>query len=85
MKCDISLKNVEFDYSYYSRQIRLHCPFCTYGKESKSKTYKTLKSLLFHVKHDHKDEGKHFPFSIEEVHSLMHAIALAKKWKLLDN
>ena len=85
MKCDISLKNVEFDYSIYSVRTRLHCPFCAYGKQSKSKTYKTLKSLLFHVKHDHKDEDKLFPFSVEDIHSLMHAIALAKNWKVLDN
>lgn len=86
MKCDISLKNVQFDYtSRYSEQGRYHCPFCSYCKQSKSKTYKTLKSLLYHVKHDHKDEGNLFPFSVEDVHALMHAIALARHWKVLEN
>lgn len=85
MKCDILLKNVEFDYSCYSKQTRLHCPFCTYDKKTKSKTYKTLKSLLFHVKHEHKEEGKRFPFSVEEIHAVMHAIALARHWRMLEN
>lgn len=85
MKCDILLKNVEFDYAIrYSELGRHHCPFCARCKP-KSKTYKTLKSLLFHVKHEHKDEGKQSPFSIEDVHAVMHAIALARHWKVLEN
>lgn len=86
MKGSILIKKVEFDYaSRYSELGRHHCPYCSYGKKSKSKTYKTLKSLLFHVKHDHKDEDRIFPFSVEDIHSLMHAIAFARQLKVLEN
>lgn len=84
MKCEGLLKKVEFSYDVcYSEKDRYGCPFCSYGKKSKSKTYHTLKSLLYHVKHEHKDEQ--FPFSIEEIHELMHYIALARHLKVLKN
>lgn len=84
MLCEISIKKVEFPYDLcYSELGRYGCPYCSYRKKSKSKTYRTLKSLLYHVKHDHKDEQ--YPFSVEEVHKLMHAIALARHLKVLKN
>lgn len=82
MKCDILLKNVEFDYSYYSKRIQLQCPFCAYCKQ-RSKTYKTLKSLLFHLAHDHKNDSPYFPFDATYVHQVMNVIALAKQWRIL--
>lgn len=83
--CEISFKNVQFDYSVYSAETRVGCPFCRYGKNSKSKTYRTLKSLLFHIKHDHKSDEKLFPFSLNDIHSILHVIAFAKHLRMIEN
>lgn len=84
MKYDVSLKNVEFDYSVYSAPTRIGCPYCRYRKKAKSKTYLTLKSLLYHVKHDHKSDENLFPFSLNDIHSVMHVIAFAKHLRMIE-
>ena len=80
---DIQLKKVEIDYSYYSKPIRVSCPWCKIDTTHKSRIYKSLKSLLFHISQNHKYEGDYFPFQIDDIKSLMQMLALAKEWRLL--
>ena len=74
--------NVECDYSHYSDQIRLKCPCCE-SRTTRTRTYKSLKQLIFHLSDQHKNEGNYFPFSLDDIHALMNSIALAKEWRLL--
>ena len=82
MKCELSYKNVEFDYSRYFDEIRVKCPLCKFNS-SRTKTYKSLKQLTFHLSDQHKNEGDYFPFTVDDIKNLMQMIALAKEWKLL--
>ena len=83
MLCEINYKKVEFDYSSYSYKLRLKCPFCAYITSHKTRKYDSLKSLLFHLSEQHKNEGNYFPFSIDDVKSVMQFIALALEWKVI--
>ena len=80
---NIQLKKVEIDYSYYSKSVRLGCPWCRNDATHKSRVYKTLKSLLFHISDQHKNQGTYYPFTVDEIKDLMQLIALAKQWELL--
>ena len=82
MKCEIILKNVEFQYSHYFDEIRVKCPCCE-SRSKRTRTYKSLKQLVFHLSDQHKNEGNFFPFSLDDIHALMNSIALAKQWGLL--
>ncbi len=81
MKCDIILKNVEFDYSHYFDETRIKCPRCE-SRSTRTRTYKSLKQLVFHLSDQHKNEGN-FPYTLDDIHALMNSIALAKQWRLL--
>ncbi len=86
MKCELSYKKVKkikkFDYSNYFVEIRNQCPFCVFNNP-RTKTFRTLKQLTFHLSDQHKNEGNYFPFSLDDIHALMNSIALAKEWRLL--
>jgi len=82
MLCDIQLEKVEFDYSRYFDSIRIKCPFCEF-RSTRTRTYKSLKQLTFHLSDRHKNEVDCYPFKLEDIQSLMKMIALAKEWRLL--
>ena len=82
MKRDIILKNVEFPYKLYFDEARIKCPCCE-SRSTRTRTYKSLKQLVFHLSDQHKNEGDFYPFKLEDIHALMDSIALAKQWKLL--
>ena len=84
MLCELNHKKIEFDYSYYSTNLRLKCPFCTYNSTKKSSTYTSLRQLVFHLSNQHSDEGNYYPFSISDIKSLMQITALSLEWKLLE-
>ena len=77
MQCRLSDKKVELDYSYYSEEIRVKCPVCTYNSTKKSPTYTTLRQLVFHLSNQHSDEGNYYSFTISDIKSLMQMIALS--------
>ena len=83
MFCELSYKKVEFSYSRYFEEIKIKCPFCEFDS-SRTRTYKSLKQLIFHLSDQHKNEGNFFPFTVNDVKFLMQTIALAKEWKLLS-
>jgi len=82
MKCELSYKKVEFNYARYFDAVKVKCPFCE-SKTSRTKTFKSLKQLTFHLSEQHKMEGDYYPFNLDDVHFLMQMIALAKEWRLL--
>ena len=83
MSCEINYKKVKINYKKYSEPIKLGCPFHSYHSSSKTRKYDTLKSLLFHLSEQHKNEGDYYPFSIDDVKSVMQFIALSLEWGLL--
>ena len=82
MKCELSYKKVEFNYSHFFEETKVKCPICE-SDSSRTKTYKSLKQLTFHLSDQHKNEGDYYPFTVDDIKSLMQMIALAKEWKLL--
>ncbi len=82
MKCDLSYKKVEVDYVNYSATIRVKCPFCE-SQSTRTRTYKSLKQLTFHLADQHQNEGNYYPFELNDIRTLMQTIAIAKKWRLL--
>ena len=82
MKGKLSYKNVDFDYSRYFEEIKVKCPLCGFNS-SRTRTYKSLKQLIFHLSDQHKTEGNYYPFTVDDIKTLMQMIALAKEWKLL--
>ena len=83
MEYEIRPLKVELDYSQQSALIRLGCPWCKIDTTHKSRVYKSLKSLLFHISQNHKDEGDYYPFKLDDIKALMQMIVLAKQWRLL--
>jgi len=84
MLCELNYKKVAIDYSFYSVKIRLKCPFCSHSTSNKTKKYDSLKSLVYHLSNEHKNEGSYYPFSLDDIKSVLPMIALAKQWRLLD-
>lgn len=82
MKCELSYKKVEFNYSRYFEETRVKCPLCEFNS-SRTKTYKSLKQLTFHLSNQHKNEGNYYPFTVDDIKELMQMIAVAKEWRLL--
>ena len=82
MKCELSYKKVEFNYSRYFEETKVKCPICEFNS-SRTRTYKSLKQLIFHLSDQHKTEGNYYPFTVDDIKILMQMIALAKEWKLL--
>ena len=82
MQCELSYKKVEFDYSRYFEEIKVKCPFCEFNS-SRTRTFRSLKQLTFHLSDQHKNEGNYYPFTINDIKDLMQMIALAKEWGLL--
>jgi len=82
MKCNISYKNVEFDYSRYFDDVKIRCPFCQF-KSKRTKTFRSLKELTFHLANQHSKEGDYYPFDMEQIQSLIRMIGLAKEWRIL--
>ena len=70
-------------YSQDSILIRLGCPWCKMDTTHKSKIYKSIKSLLFHISQEHKTENSFYPFTVQDIKELMQLIRLAKHWNLL--
>lgn len=67
----------------YSASIRLGCPWCKIDTSHKSRVYKSLKSLLYHISQNHKCVGDYYPFKLDDIKLLMQNLALAKEWRLL--
>ena len=82
MKSELSYKKVEFNYSRFFEETKVKCPICE-SDSSRTKTYKSLKQLTFHLSDQHKNEGDYYPFTVDDIKVLMQMIALAKEWKLL--
>ena len=77
-----SLKVVKA-YSQRTIPIRLGCPCCTINTTHKSKTYKSIKSLLFHISQEHKNENNYYSFTVEDIKELMNQIVIARDLGLL--
>jgi len=75
--------NVVRRYSQRTIPIRLGCPCCTINTTHKSKTYKSIKSLLFHISQEHKNENNYYPFTIQDIKELMNQIVIARDLRLL--
>ena len=84
MICDIQLKKVEIDYSYYSKPIRLGCPFCKFDASHKTRTFHSMKSLLYHLSNEHKQNENFYPFTIADVKTLMQILAKSVEVGLLS-
>jgi len=88
MKCEfrslkVEIPNFKVPFFQYSTTIRLGCPWCKIETAHKSRVYKSLKSLLFHISNEHKDPGNYYSFTVNDVKSLMQMIALSLEWGLL--
>lgn len=70
-------------YSQRFIPVRLWCPWCTIDTTHKSKIYKSIKSLLFHISQEHTNENSRYPFTTQDIKELMQMIVLAKEWRLL--
>ena len=82
MKSKLLQKNVEFDYSRYFDETRVKCPICEFNCP-RTRIYKSLKQLTFHLSDQHKNESNCYPFTVDDLKALMQMIALAKEWRLL--
>ena len=82
MKLKLIHKKVEYDYSRHFEETKVKCPICEFNS-SRTKTYRTLKQLTFHLSDQHKNEGDYYPFTVDDIKVLMQMLALAKEWKLL--
>jgi len=74
----LTYKKIELDYSQYSKPFSVRCPICKHYA-SRTRKYRTLKSLLHHLATDHKTDGMH-PFSVEDAREIVKAIAIALQW-----
>ena len=83
MLAEIYLKKVEVDYSQYSKRIKLACPKCKHDTSYKTRTYSSLKSLLYHLSIEHKHDDNYYSFTTNDIKTLMHAVATALQWGLL--
>jgi hypothetical protein len=84
MICDIQLKQVEIDYSYYSKLKRLGCPFCKFDSSYKTRTFHSMKSLLYHLSVEHKQNENLYPFTVIDIKTLMQALAKSMEIGLLS-
>lgn len=82
MECKLGHKKVAYCYSHHFDETKVKCPVCEFNS-SRTKTYKSLKQLTFHLSEQHKNEGNYYPFTVDDIKTLMQMIALAKEWKLL--
>lgn len=83
MQYEIRSLNVEVPQFQYSKTIRLGCPWCKIDTTHKSRVYKSLKSLLFHISQQHREPGDYYPFSTNQIKTLMQGIAISLDWGLL--
>ena len=77
-----SLKVVKA-YSQRTIPIKLGCPWCKIDTTYKSKTYKSIKSLLFHISQEHNNQNSYYPFSVQDIRELMNQIVIARDLRLL--
>ncbi|MBM3910789.1 MAG: hypothetical protein FJ356_03980 [Thaumarchaeota archaeon] len=83
MLYELNYKKVEIDYSFYSKPIKLGCPFCKFNSSHKTRSYRSLKSLIYHLSNEHKQEGEYYPFILNDIKTLMQNIATSLQWGLL--
>jgi hypothetical protein len=76
-----SLLKVESPFAYYSVPVKGHCPFCKFYY-SRTKTYRTLKSLNHHIVTYHKTES-FYPITLDETKEILKNIAKALQWGIL--
>lgn len=81
MECKLGHKKVAYCYSHHFDEIRVKCPFCEFNS-SRTRIYKSLKQLSYHLSDQHQNEGDFYPFKLEDVKFLMQMIALSKEWRL---
>lgn len=76
---------VEIDFRrQYSKQIKnLGCPKCKHDTPYKTRTYRSLKSLLYHLSVEHKHDDSYYPFTTNDIKTLMQSIAVSLEWGLL--
>ena len=79
---DKLIKEAKAYYEIFSKPIKLRCPYCTYDTSHKTKTFRSLKSLSWHVMHEHQNEIG-YPFSLEQVQELIKVIGIAIHWEIL--
>jgi hypothetical protein len=75
------IKEAEVYYEIFSKPIKTQCPFCKKEK-SRSQTYRSLKSISWHIAHYHKNEVG-YPFSFDQIQYLLKDIAIAIHWGIL--
>lgn len=80
---DLQSLKVEIDYEFFFVLILLGCPFCEYQTAHKTRTFKTLKQLTWHLANTHPEPGMYYPFTMEEVQQVLKVIAKAKEWRIL--
>ena len=83
MLASIQLLKVEIDYSQYSKPVRLGCPKCKHNTPYKTRSYRSLKSLLYHLSVEHKQDDNYYHFTTSEIKTLMQAIAKSLELGLL--
>jgi hypothetical protein len=83
MLCDIELKKIEIDHSFYFTNLRLFCPICKDGASHKTRKYDSLKSLEYHVATEHKTNGTS-QFAVSEVRKIMLVLALAMQIGMIE-
>ncbi len=79
----VEVPNSKIPYFQYSTTNRFGCPWCKIDTTHKSRVYKSLKSLLFHISQQHREPGDYYPFSTNQIKTLMQGIAISLEWGLL--
>lgn len=76
------LKEAKSYYIVFSTAFDLKCPYCNYSALYKKKTFHSLKSLSWHLAHEHHDDVG-YPFTLEQIQEILKVLALVKQWGML--
>lgn len=79
---DQLLKEAKTFYKIISYPYPVYCPICPCETKHKRKKYHSLKSLSWHVAHEHQNVVG-YPFSSEQVLELIKLIGIAIHWGIL--
>lgn len=77
-----SLLNIVFNYSFFFVEGKFKCPYCQLNSR-RTKTYKTLKQLSWHISNQHAEANTNSPFTVEQVREVLKVLAVAKQWRIL--
>lgn len=68
-------------YQFFSALISVYCPICK-RSTSRTRTYRSLKSLSWHLSHNHRNDID-YPVKLEQIQEILKIIALAKQLEIL--